>query len=964
MKSERGVETVSRISGVFFYMSKYIKNTSEEALFQFDYPVYAKEGQFYLKDILKDEHYDMMVTKNRITVLNKTECGNGGTTGIVDYIKRSKTSCLILVPNVSISMGKEGQYRDDGDVCCVYGGVDKINYDARVVIATYDQFKRLLANLHEFGYSGEMFSNDFWVGRAIFVDEYHKLVDESKFRDVMTSLTELIIKTDSPVALMSATPHYNYIYALREAVGENKQVVTVNVVYNNRLMVKSMGLYEIKQRELEGVFKYFINMDKKVCVFYNNRTKITKALNAIGTDDCEILCSSAKKKECGEYYSSQYNPEKKVHFMTSAYFTGHDIYEEIDHCVIIGSKATSSMALSMRDIKQIIGRFREYCGCGMSNINIMYLKEKEKDIEYNSIKNELLNSEYILNALGDKWSESQYGIKTKLNNMYLNDVMGQLNYWSSDEKLIKELKANEYKVWTKVVDGKRVNKAKSIGELPNYEVEPNLTYKVAYTRIANGGDVSWKEYRDVNKIKDYIDKYGVAKKANGKLVIPTRDSVFDLVKINEVVEKGKTAFENLTVDERYIAFGFDDCAVYKASYLMNCLKYIRVNYPNLLSGELDYGLLPVYMKEVFGCVMFCYKTGTKKNGSADLWYVIGHNIINELKFYTKSYPFSGSNIYIEQLHEKGEDLVYNTIKLSYGTGTKTDNHRYAKTIDWKQLPLYLPSLTGIPLYDWIIKDKANRLDQVKNNESDIKTWREIKNFAQLQISEFYKDTINEYRHIKSEMNEISSLIIDIDDSIHFNKFKEIYKDWAWLAYPTLSNITSNWNKFRVIIPLAHPVKIEGDDNIKVLKALRASFCPYEDKCHNLGSYINLNGWGEKYINKGRVFEVEQSEVYLLQHMIRIATDCSKKKFEKHDIMVSAVSSKASAISDKKWWSMDNAIKYYEKAEALPMEGERHATLFKIKNNLSEEDCIAFERWLMANYPSKMHHWKSHKRITI
>ena len=50
MKSERGVETVSRISGVFFYMSKYIKNTSEEALFQFDYPVYAKEGQFYLKN--------------------------------------------------------------------------------------------------------------------------------------------------------------------------------------------------------------------------------------------------------------------------------------------------------------------------------------------------------------------------------------------------------------------------------------------------------------------------------------------------------------------------------------------------------------------------------------------------------------------------------------------------------------------------------------------------------------------------------------------------------------------------------------------------------------------------------------------------------------------------------------------------------------------------------------------------
>lgn len=938
-------------------MFEKIKNTNEEALFEFDYTVNAKEKQFYLKDILKDEHYNMMITKNRITVLNKTECGNGGTTGIVDYIKRSKTSCLILVPNVSISMGKEGQYKDDNDVCCVYGGVDKINYDARIVIATYDQFKRLLANLHDFGLSGEMFSNDFWAGRAIFVDEYHKLVDESKFRDVMTSLTELIIKTNSPVTLMSATPHYNYIYALRDAVSENKEVITINVVYNNRRMLKSMSVYEIKQRELEGFFKYLINLNKKVCVFYNNRTKITKALNAIGTNDCEILCSSAKKKECGEYYSSQYNPEKKVHFMTSAYFTGHDIYEGIDHCVIIGSKATSSMALSMRDIKQIIGRFREYCGWGWSNINVMYVKEKKKDIEYASMKNEFMNSEYILKSLGDEWSDSQYGIKHKLNNMYFNDVIGQLEYWSTDEKLIKELKANGYKVWTKDENGKQVNKAKSIGELPDYEVEPNLTYKEAYTRIANGENVCWKEYRDVNKIKDYIDKFGVNIKANGKLVIPTRDSVFDMVKINEAVEKGKTAFEKLTVDERYVALGFDDCAIYKASYLMNCLKYIKVNYPDLLSGELNYGLLPVHMKEVFGCVMFCYKVGTKKNGSSDQWCVIGKTIIDKLKFYTKSYPFSGSDIYIEQLPEKREDLVYNTIKLSYVTGTKTDSHRYAKTIDWKQLPHYLPDLTGNNIYDWVNEDKANRLHQIKTDSTmsdNEKKWSKMKNFNQLLISEFYQDTDKEYRHIKSVVNEISALIIDIDDSLSFYQFKEIYKDWAWLSYPTISNTSlKNWNKFRVIIPLAHPVKIEGDNNLKVLKALRSSFCPYEDKQHNMGSYINFNDWREKYINEGRLYSIEQSDVDLLQYLISIANKYMEKKFDEKEIIVGV-------FCNRGWWSIDRAITYYQEHDK---DGERHKATFAIKNRLSDEDCGVFEDWLWANHPSKMHHWKSHRRIS-
>ena len=90
---------------------------------------------------------------------------------------------------------------------------------------------------------------------------------------------------------------------------------------------------------------------------------------------------------------------------------------------------------------------------------------------------------------------------------------------------------------------------------------------------------------------------------------------------------------------------------------MNCLEYIQMENPELIFGELDYGLLPVYMKEVFGAVMFCWKVGTKKNGSAHQWCVIGQNVTKQLKFgkTTGSYPFWGSSIYIEQLHQKGED---------------------------------------------------------------------------------------------------------------------------------------------------------------------------------------------------------------------------------------------------------------------------------------------------------------------
>ena len=267
----------------------------------------------------------------------------------------------------------------------------------------------------------------------------------------------------------------------------------------------------------------------------------------------------------------------------------------------------------------------------------------------------------------------------------------------------------------------------------------------------------------------------------------------------------------------------------------------------------------------------------------------------------------------------------------------------------------MPSLTGISLYDWINKDKEQRLNQVKNNDSDSKRWSDIKNFEQLQISEFYKDSNNEYRHIKSEVNEIGCLIIDIDGGLSFEEFKELYSGWKWLAYPTISNTACNWNKFRVIIPLEHPVWIEGDNNVKVLKALRTSFCAYEDKCHNLGSYINLNDWGEKYINEGSVYSIEQSEVDTLQYLISVACDYTQKKFDKTEVEVYDAS--------RRWWSLETGIKLYEKAVVSPMEGARHAALFKIKNNLSKEDCSKFEDWLWANYPKAVKkHWKSHKRI--
>ena len=941
---------------------------SEKELFDFTYHVYGSEHLFYLNEvrenvydgsdkgpILKDKHYEMMMVKNRITVLNKAECGNGGTSGIVDYLKRHNTGGLILVPNVSISKSKEEKYKDDPDICCVYGGVDKIDWDAKIVIATYDQFERLLANLRDYGFAGEIFSNEVWRSRAIFVDEYHKLVDDNNYRPIMAQLTELIIKTELPVTLMSATPHEGFIEALRGGLRGKKELVLINVVYKNRCMTKSMSIYNIKKKDLERLVRGYLNTNKQVYMFYNNVERISQILISIGSDDCEILCSDSHKDDCGKYYSKTYDPKKRIHFLTSAYFTGHDIEGEVDKVIIIGGNSTVAGAISMRDIQQILGRFRDYCGQSMSCIFLMYIKEKRNEREYKSLMNMLAMTEDKLKGYGDNWVANAACIDDKLKNLYCQDAFERLEYWSSEGKLIKKLRGDGYIVYTLKVDGKQVMKAKTIEELPDYIAEPNMAYRVAFTKVANGEHVGWEDYLHVNKITEYIEKYGLTRDRSGNIIIPARDTVVNMYKINKVVEnsKNKTAIDEMCEINRFAAFGFKDGGVYKASYMMDCLKFIKLNYPDVLSSELDYGLLPIYMKKVFGCLMFCWKIGNKN--SAHQWCVIGKDAFSLTNNSVYNILFSDSNIYKRQLSDNGICQTVNPIKVSYRSDYK-EKHYWGRTIELSNLPVKIPSLTGISLYDWINEDKGQRLEQVKNNTSDSERWRNIKNFEQLQISELYKDTTNEYRHIKSECNEIGCLIIDIDGGLSFDDFKKLYKEWGWIAYPTISNTDSNWNKFRVIIPLEHPVRIEGENNVKVLKALRSSFCAYEDKCHNFGSYVNLDDWMKKYINEGNVYSIEQSEVDSLQYLISVACDYTKKKFDKSEVEVRDSSS-------RRWWSLDTAIKLYEKAVVSPMEGARHTALFKIKNNLSEEDCSKFEDWLWANYPMAVKkHWKSHKRI--
>lgn len=289
-----------------------------------------------------------------------------------------------------------------------------------------------------------------------------------------------------------------------------------------------------------------------------------------------------------------------------------------------------------------------------------------------------------------------------------------------------------------------------------------------------------------------------------------------------------------------------------------------------------------------------------------------------------------------------------TKKLSFETTNNSKSYARTSTIEDALKSGYIPSLSGIPLYDWVNKDKATRLPDIKKG----KDWTTIKMFQQGKLSEMYQDTDNTYRFIKSEMNLADCLICDIDGGISFSQFKEKYKEWMWIAYPTINNITEDWTKFRVIVPLENTIKLEGEHNLKVLKMLRTMFCPYEDAEHQVYSFINFEDFTKMYGNEGQVYSIPQDFVDCLNMCITTSYDYNDRKFSKTDIV---------SVDSKSGISLSEAQALFLKKLADPEEGARHNVLYFIKNSLSLEDMLLFEDWLYKVYPAYLAHWRTHKR---
>lgn len=251
-----------------------------------------------------------------------------------------------------------------------------------------------------------------------------------------------------------------------------------------------------------------------------------------------------------------------------------------------------------------------------------------------------------------------------------------------------------------------------------------------------------------------------------------------------------------------------------------------------------------------------------------------------------------------------------------------------------------------------MEDKEHRLPMVKENETQNKNWKSIKNYRQSKISEMIKYTNEEYRHTIKEMVYVNILICDIDSGLSFEDFKKKYGKHKWTAYPTLNNISKDWSKYRVIVYLDQLIRLEGEHNLKVLKILRTLFCSYEAPNHQMASYINQEDWEQRYENEGELYHIEQSLVDNLMLRMQNFTDYFNKSFE----MPTEKSTHTSLLN------VESAKEYFENS-FNSADGARHKALYVIKNRLSDHDRLIFENWLYSHQPTYITNWRSHKVIT-
>ena len=718
---------------------------------------------------------------------------------------------------------------------------------------------------------------------------------------------------------MSATPNYEFIDFLREVSG--KEVETYNIEYDDNVSPVLQWMERGKGKKLFDIINEVMRAARQkasegkvhqVVFFYNSVKGISDIVNQLeDTSDVEVLCSKSRSSKSIPCYSDEFNKDKRFHFMTSAYFTGMDVEAYIDKVVIIGGNSSMTLAYSCKEIKQMLGRMRKGCD-GSFIIPDGRALDTKAYADYRAKKEQC--AFVIKNIQGDARKDEMF-IQHYLDYLYYTSIVESMEGWQSKAAFTKMMSIyGEYTVM-----------ASKMKEPDSFSRKRDISFGEYKKKRLVGETVP---YRYSAMCEQFIGLCGLERFEKA-----TRNEIERYVKLNDMA--GDVNMETLSCAEKYDLFLGD--GFYRGSYLMGVLDF--------LGSKCEYDKLEETMNEVFGCYCILDSGNTaKKNGCLYLC-VMGSGI-------RKMSDIGDSGIYKESdfLSPILDKNRMNTIKVSKKVSQPGQRTQcitdYLGTTAFNSL---LDDEYKQRFYSKILEDPTI-ITGIKEDPKWKEVFDEYKK-EQSMISEFYKDVPStvRYPHKKDEMQQIDCLIVDIDDSISYNEFKELYGNYEFIAYPSISNTDpDNWRKFRVIFPLAHTLSIPND-SLSVLKLLRRMVCKYEDNQHNLGAYINKEQWEMRRKHDGRLVSIGQDTIVYLDTLIK-SLKTYTTKFQK---------SKDGHFTITYCWTLERAMAYYGEHD---QDGERHTALFVIKNRLSDDDCDLFVGWLRQHHPSKMHHWLSHKRF--
>lgn len=954
---------------IFCIMS--INNLLEQALFVeesiFNDHIIVPEDKFYLDDVLTADHFKELFdrkSRGKIFVLNKGRCGNGGTTGFIRYAEAHNKGLIVSVPNRSIVFSKE---KDSKNLTGIVGGVKNPDLNRNIRVATWDKTESVESK-DQYGWGNieidmddlESWNPTFWSGSLLLVDEYHKLVEDNSYREICGKMTKTIIESKGCVVLMSATPNDEYIEFLKQY----KEVIPIEILYDNNYAhrdhhkivwydrPKGVETYNMLNHLWENVRNN--GRSKQMVVFYSSVAAIKTFVEDLPDelqDKVEVLCSSKHKNDAPNY-SEQFNPEKSLHFLTSAYFTGMDIRQHIDAVVILGGDSGANMAYSWREVKQMLGRFRA--------VRDKDGKVVEGGYDYVSV----IKDGRVIDENGYDHAAKQtnrYDFRTrsvadedKIDIHYIDDYMEYLYYSCEMKRREGWVDSGAFKNMMKVYWEYEVITS-TLPEIREYKKSRDIPFAEYKKKRLNGEKV---KHRMGSMSDYYIEKRG--KEAFAKA---TRNDVERFYRIEMKV--GDTVLETLSGDELYDLLLGDK--YYHGSYLMGVLGYLG-EAPKTDEGKQDYRMLEIVMNKVFGCL--CVYTSGNKHHPSSCWFMCIMVDYAPMRYHTQNGRKWGKS-YIYKTCPEIYQNPYSTIKISrnkrpFGqrTSTITENIESMKlpsVIEGGEIAIYERRVkSGTPEFNFASNQREVMTDLL-NDPSKIAGFRAdpernaafeyYKGHHQSLVSEFYDDTGKKGHGFKvEEMKKIDCLIVDIDHGIRYNEFAELYKRYEWTAIPTISNgDADNWTKFRVIFPLAQTLELPNE-SLKVLKTLRSMVCPFEDRNHQLGSYMNREQWAMRRQNIGEMFDIGQDIVEYLNTKIQ-TLKYHEGKYKK---------SSDGSFEVSEWWSIDEAIAYYYKHDK---DDERHNAGYVIKNRLSDEDCEVFKQWLWLNStPSFIKkHWDGNSR---